>query len=129
MPIKPEDIDPSKLPVAFRGYDRAATDDLLKRVAWDYRQASRVQDTWTEERERLKKQIQQLEAQVTSQQVEFTRALTEHEATIGSASSTRSSALEAEVAPPGAGRSPAREPPRPDADAPESGPALGKGAP
>jgi cell division septum initiation protein DivIVA len=98
MPIKPEDIDPSKLPVAFRGYDRAATDDLLKRVAWDYRQASRVQDTWTDERERLKKQIQQLEAQVTSQQVEFTRALTEHEATIGSASSTRSSALEAEVA-------------------------------
>ena len=57
MPIRPEDIDPSKLPVAFRGYDRAATDDLLKRVAWDYRQAARVQETWTDERERLKKQI------------------------------------------------------------------------
>ena len=30
MPMKPEEIDPSTLPVAFRGYDRAATDDLLK---------------------------------------------------------------------------------------------------
>jgi cell division septum initiation protein DivIVA len=98
MPIKPEEIDPSKLPVAFRGYDRAATDDLLKRVAWDYRQASRVQETWTEERERLKKHIADLEAQVTSQQVEFTRALAEHDSTVGSASSTRSAALEAEVA-------------------------------
>jgi cell division septum initiation protein DivIVA len=98
MPIKPEEIDPSKLPVAFRGYDRAATDDLLKRVAWDYRQAARVQETWTEERERLKRHIAELEAQVTSQQVEFTRAFAEHDATVGSASSTRSAALEAEVA-------------------------------
>jgi len=98
MPIKPEEIDPSKLPVAFRGYDRAATEDLLKRVAWDYRQATRVQETWTGEKERLKSQIAQLEAQVNSQQVEFTRALTEHDTTVGSASSTRSAALEAEVA-------------------------------
>jgi cell division septum initiation protein DivIVA len=98
MPIRPEEIDPSKLPVAFRGYDRAATEDLLKRVAWDYRQAARIQDTWTEEKERLKRQIAQLESQVTSQQVEFTRALAEHDTTVGSASSTRSAALEAEVA-------------------------------
>jgi cell division septum initiation protein DivIVA len=96
--IQPDEIDPTKLPVAFRGYDRAATDDLLKRVAWDYRQATRVQVTWTEERERLKQRITELEAQVTSQQVEFARALSDHDATSDAASHSRVSKLEAEVA-------------------------------
>ena len=55
MPIRPEDIDPSKLPVAFRGYDRDATDELLKRVAWDYRQALRAQEDRAETTERLER--------------------------------------------------------------------------
>jgi cell division septum initiation protein DivIVA len=38
MPIDPEAITPAGLPRSFHGYDREATDDLLKRVAWDYRQ-------------------------------------------------------------------------------------------
>jgi len=98
MAIKPEDIDPSKLPLAFRGYDRAATEDLLKRVAWDYRQAARIQDSWTEERERLRMRIDELEGQVTLQQIEFTRALAERDASSVAASNTHSSKLEAEVA-------------------------------
>ena len=80
MPIKPEEIDPSKLPVAFRGYDRAATDDLLKRVAWDYRQASRVEETWAKDEQRYKAQIAELEALVASQRLEFAQALAERDA-------------------------------------------------
>jgi cell division septum initiation protein DivIVA len=97
MPIKPEDIDPSKLPVAFRGYDRAATDDLLKRVAWDYRQALRVEETWLQEKKRLEAQIADLDSRVESQQAEFTRALTERSTPVESPSSSKTVALEAEV--------------------------------
>jgi cell division septum initiation protein DivIVA len=97
MPIKPEEIDPSKLPVTFRGYDRAATDELLKRVAWDYRQARRVEETWGQEKERLRTQIIALEAQVASQQEEFTRAVAERESLRDQASSAKIAALEAEV--------------------------------
>ena len=100
MPIKPEDIDPSKLPVAFRGYDRAATDELLKRAAWDYRQVLRVEENWVHEKERLLAQIADLEARVESQQAELTRALTERErpsAPVESSSNSKTIALEAEV--------------------------------
>jgi cell division septum initiation protein DivIVA len=75
MPIKPEDIDPSKLPVSLRGYDREATDELMKRVAWDYRQALRGQEERNENDKRLTKQIEELEARLASQELEFTRAL------------------------------------------------------
>ena len=100
MPIKPEDIDPSKLPVAFRGYDRAATDELLKRAAWDYRQVLRVEENWVHEKERLLAQIADLEARVESQQADLTRALTERErpsAPVESSSNSKTIALEAEV--------------------------------
>lgn len=30
------DADPTSLPRAFRGYDRRATEELFRRVAWDY---------------------------------------------------------------------------------------------
>lgn len=38
MPIQAEAITPAGLPRAVRGYDCEATDDLLRRVARDYRQ-------------------------------------------------------------------------------------------
>jgi cell division septum initiation protein DivIVA len=38
MTIEPEAITSTGLPRAVRGYDTRATDELLKRVAWDYLQ-------------------------------------------------------------------------------------------
>jgi cell division septum initiation protein DivIVA len=98
MPIRPEEIDPSKLPTALRGYQRAATEELLKRVAWDYRQALRVEETWTRDQEHLREQIAELEALVASQRVEFAGALANRDAKIAAASSSRSEAQEAEMA-------------------------------
>jgi DivIVA domain-containing protein len=97
MPIRPEDIDPTKLPAAFRGYDRAAVDELLKRVAWDYRQALRIEETWTHERERLRAQIAELEERVESQQTDFTKVLAERLTARDGTSSTKVAELEAEV--------------------------------
>jgi cell division septum initiation protein DivIVA len=97
MPIRPEDIDPTKLPVAFRGYDRAPTDDLLKRVAWDYRQALRIEETWTQERERLRAQIAELEQRVEKQQAEFAQALAQQLTARDGTTSERTTQLEAEV--------------------------------
>lgn len=97
MPIRPEEIDPSKLPVAFRGYDRAAVDELLKRVAWDYRQALRGEETWAHERDRLRAQTAELEARLESQQTDFTKVLAERLTVRDGASSTKVAELEAEV--------------------------------
>jgi cell division initiation protein len=66
MPLKPEEIDPSRLSVAFRGYDRAATDDLLERIALDYRQAARESD-WSKTR------IEELEARADASEAELRR--------------------------------------------------------
>jgi len=73
MPIKPEEIDSSKLPVGFRGYDRAVTDELLERVARDYRQLTRGLETWAKDEERLKSRIAELEARAASQDAEVHR--------------------------------------------------------
>ena len=97
MPIRPEDIDPTKLPVVFRGYDRAPTDDLLKRVAWDYRQALRIEETWTHERERMRVQIAELEERVEKQQEEFARALAQRLTARDDTTSRRTAQLEGEV--------------------------------
>jgi DivIVA domain-containing protein len=97
MPIRPEDIDSSKLPVSLRGYDRAAVDELLKRVAWDYRQALRVEDSWAQERDRLKTQNADLEARLESQQTDFTKILAERLTVRDGASSSRVTELEVEV--------------------------------
>ncbi len=66
MPITPEDINPSKLPVGMRGYQREATDTFLKLIAWDYRQVVRNQTASAEEAERLKKQVDELETRSES---------------------------------------------------------------
>ena len=97
MPIRPEDIDSSKLPVSLRGYDRAAVDELLKRVASDYRQALRVEDTWANERDRLKNRNAELEARLESQQTDFTKILAERLTVRDGASSSRVTELETEV--------------------------------
>jgi DivIVA domain-containing protein len=67
VPIKPEEIDASTLPVALIGYKREAVDELLKRVAWDYRQATRSQTRWAEEEKYLKERIAELETQLETE--------------------------------------------------------------
>ena len=73
MAIKPEEIDPSLLKRTLRGYNRKATNDLLERVALDYRQATRAQEAWTRESERLKSRIAELEEQTVAHETEVTR--------------------------------------------------------
>jgi cell division septum initiation protein DivIVA len=64
--LKPQDISGATLPGAMRGYSRAATDDLLKRVAWDFLQLSHDRDTLFEESARLKERNEELEQQVAA---------------------------------------------------------------
>jgi cell division septum initiation protein DivIVA len=98
MPIRPEEIDPGKLPTSLRGYDREATDELLKRVAWDYRQAIRAQDDRAKNEERLTNEIAELEARVAVQQDEFTRAIAAQETRVDVGARRREAALEEEIA-------------------------------
>jgi cell division initiation protein len=75
VPLRLEEIDPSNLSVGFRGYDRAATDDLLERIAIDYKQAARESE-WSKSR------IAELEARAATRDAELQQlqqALAEHE--------------------------------------------------
>ena len=75
MPLKPEELDPSNLSVGFRGYDRSSTNELLERVALDYRQAARESE-WSKSR------IAELEERAVAQDAELQRLqqqLAEHE--------------------------------------------------
>jgi cell division septum initiation protein DivIVA len=47
-------INPDKLPVGVRGYRREETDDLLRRVAWDYQHLLRERDSLAEQVRKLK---------------------------------------------------------------------------
>ncbi|HET7129151.1 MAG TPA: DivIVA domain-containing protein [Gaiellaceae bacterium] len=73
MPIKPDEIDASKLPRGFRGYKRAATDDLLQRIALDYRQISRAPEALAKEAEWLKSRIAELEERAAAHETEAER--------------------------------------------------------
>jgi cell division septum initiation protein DivIVA len=98
MPIRPEEIDPGKLQISLRGYDREATDELLKRVAWDYRQAIRAQEDRVKNEERLANEVAGLEARIALQQEEFTRAIAARETRVDANSGRREAALEDEIA-------------------------------
>jgi len=98
MPIRPEEIDPGKLQISLRGYDREATDELLKRVAWDYRQAIRAQEDRVKNEERLANEVAGLEARIALQQEEFTRAIAARETRVDANSGRREAALEDEMA-------------------------------
>ena len=80
MSIKPEEINAGKLPAAVRGYQREATENLLKLVAWDYRRALRDRAAVGEEVERLKQQNQELEGEVESLRRQLLRERQEHDA-------------------------------------------------
>ena len=75
MPIKPEQVNASKLPTALRGYDRDATEELLRRVAWDYLQVERAHAAAAEEAESLRQRIAELEGAATNQRELFDRTV------------------------------------------------------
>jgi cell division septum initiation protein DivIVA len=69
MPIDPEEIGPASLPrTSLGGYKTGPTDELLKRVAWDYRQLVHEHRTLEEAADRLRGRVDELEAQVASLQ-------------------------------------------------------------
>jgi cell division septum initiation protein DivIVA len=78
--IKPEEINAGKLPTAVRGYQREATENLLKLVAWDYRRALRDRAAVGEEVERLKQQNQELEGEVEALRRQLLLERQEHNA-------------------------------------------------
>lgn len=98
MPITPEDINSSKLPVGMRGYQREATDTFLKLVAWDYRQVVRNQTAAAEEAESLKKQVAELEARNESDRETLGRKHMELRSRYDDELREQREALEAEVA-------------------------------
>ncbi len=98
MPIRVEEIDSSKLRVVFRGFDQEHTDELLRRVAWDYLQVTRKQEVWADHRLKLEQRVAELEAEVNSQRDEFTRALAERDRAEEELRA-RGAALDAEVEP------------------------------
>jgi cell division septum initiation protein DivIVA len=67
VPIKPEQVNASKLPTALRGYDRDATEELLRRVAWDYLQVERAHAAAAEEAEALRRQLAEIEGDAAAQ--------------------------------------------------------------
>jgi DivIVA domain-containing protein len=73
VPIKPEEINASQLPVALRGYQREAVDEFLLRIAWDYRQATRAHENWAKDERWLKERVAELEAQVAGQEEQWAR--------------------------------------------------------
>ena len=77
MPIKPEQVNASKLPTALRGYDRDATEELLRRVAWDYLQVERAHAAAAEEAEALRERVVELEGAANHQRELFDRAVQE----------------------------------------------------
>lgn len=64
MPISPEEINADNLPVGVRGFQKEATENLLKLIAWDYRRVLREQSLDEEELQRLRNRADQLETEL-----------------------------------------------------------------
>lgn len=70
MPLRPEDLDVSALPHSpFGGVKADATAELLRRAAWEYREALAQNARLTRTVEELNARIQELEAQLASLEV------------------------------------------------------------
>jgi cell division septum initiation protein DivIVA len=96
--MRPEEIDSATLPVVMRGYDRVATEELLRRIAWDYHGVTHSQAVTAEEAQRLRQRVEELENEaaqahrVFEQQEALHRAEFEHEL------QKRTAPFEAEIA-------------------------------
>jgi cell division septum initiation protein DivIVA len=65
MSLRPEEITTAGLPRrAVRGFDPRATDELLKRVAWDYRKLFEEARELSLDRDRLRGRVDELEARL-----------------------------------------------------------------
>jgi DivIVA domain-containing protein len=73
VPIKPEEINASKLPVGMRGYQRDAVEEFLLRIAWDYGQATRAHDTWVKDETSLRSRVAELETQLAAKDEQLAR--------------------------------------------------------
>jgi cell division septum initiation protein DivIVA len=97
MPIKPEEISAENLPQGMRGYQREATENLLKLVAWDYRRVLREHSVDAEELQRVRAQNDQLETELQALRSLLDAQPNQLQAQMQSQVSERTAALEAEV--------------------------------
>ena len=98
MPIKPEEINAENLPQGMRGYQREATENLLKLVAWDYRRVLREHAVDAEELQRVRAHNDQLETELQALRSLLDAQPTELQAQMRSQVGERTAGLEAEVA-------------------------------
>ena len=79
MTIRPDEIDAARLPHArVGGYNVAATDELLKQVAWDYRQIAHENAELAEQNQALLARILELEQRVEAVEAERDRLQSRH---------------------------------------------------
>jgi cell division septum initiation protein DivIVA len=97
MPIKPEEISAENLPQGMRGYQREATENLLKLVAWDYRRVLREHAVDAEELQRVRAHNDQLETELQALRSLLDAQPTELHAQMQSQVSERTASLESEV--------------------------------
>jgi cell division septum initiation protein DivIVA len=98
MPIKPEEISAENLPQGMRGYQREATENLLKLVAWDYRRVLREHTVDAEELQRVRAHNDQLETELQALRSLLDAQPGELQSQRQSQVSERTAALESEVA-------------------------------
>jgi cell division septum initiation protein DivIVA len=98
MPIKPEEISAENLPQGMRGYQREATENLLKLVAWDYRRVLREHAVDAEELQRVRAHNDQLETELQALRSLLDAQPSELQAQMQSQVGERTAALEAEIA-------------------------------
>lgn len=97
MPIKPEEISAENLPQGMRGYQREATENLLKLVAWDYRRVLREHSVDAEELQRVRAHNDQLETELQALRSLLDAQPGELQAQMQSKVGERTVALEAEI--------------------------------
>ena len=98
MPIKPEEISAENLPQGVRGYQREATENLLKLVAWDYRRVMREHTVDAEELQRVRAHNDQLETELQALRSLLDSQPTELQSQLQSHVNERTAELEADVA-------------------------------
>ncbi len=98
MSIKPEEINAGKLPSAVRGYQREATENLLKLVAWDYRRALRDQAAAAEETQKAQQRAEELQAEVEALREQLSSQADAHEVGLDQHVARRTAQLETENA-------------------------------
>jgi len=98
VPMRPEEIDSTTLPVVMRGFERESTDELLKRIAWDYHLLTRSEAAATAEAKRLGRRVEELEAEAAQVREAVGREVTLHRADLERELQEKTASFEAEIA-------------------------------